>query len=117
MNFKETITGKFNIAVRRKLLQLLDAAAYGLKIEDYRKAIAELWCFSQQVAEWVEDSDPDHWANALFPRERYGELHSNCAKSFNSWILEACNLPIVQMVDHIKVQIMEMMYKRRNEAS
>ncbi|KAK1263669.1 hypothetical protein QJS04_geneDACA009332 [Acorus gramineus] len=49
MNFKETITGKFNISVRRKLLQLLDAAAYGLRIEDYRKVIAECGVFLNKL--------------------------------------------------------------------
>ncbi|KAK1314044.1 hypothetical protein QJS10_CPA06g01165 [Acorus calamus] len=73
--------------------------------------------YSEQAAKWVEDSDPNHWANALFSGERYGEMYSNCAESFNSWILEARNLPIVQMVDHIRVQMMELLYQRRIESS
>ncbi|KAK1258013.1 hypothetical protein QJS04_geneDACA012721 [Acorus gramineus] len=117
MNFREAIAGKFSITIRKKLLQLLDAAAYGLRIEDYTRALAHMHGYSEQAAKWVEDSDPNHWANALFSGERYGEMYSNCAESFNSWILEARNLPIVQMVDHIRVQMMEMMYRRHNESS
>ncbi|KAK1257191.1 hypothetical protein QJS04_geneDACA014731 [Acorus gramineus] len=102
INFREAIT---------------DAVAYGLRIEDYTRSLAHMHGYSEQAAKWVEDSDPNHWANALFSGERYGEMYANCAESFNSWILEARNLPIVQMVDHICVQMMEMMYRRRNESS
>ncbi|KAL7250847.1 hypothetical protein ACSBR1_012795 [Camellia fascicularis] len=44
---------------------------------------------------------------------RYGEMSSNAAESFNSWIREARNLPITRMVDSIRAQIMRQMAKRR----
>ncbi|KAK1274079.1 hypothetical protein QJS04_geneDACA022285 [Acorus gramineus] len=51
-----------------------DAPAYGLRIEDYTRALAHMRGYSKQAAKWVEDSDPNHWANALFSGERYGEI-------------------------------------------
>ncbi|KAL7247572.1 hypothetical protein ACSBR2_002481 [Camellia fascicularis] len=44
--------------------------------------------------------------------KRYGEMSSNAAESFNSWIRDACNLPITKMVDKIRVQLMQQMAKR-----
>ncbi|KAL7247465.1 hypothetical protein ACSBR2_002388 [Camellia fascicularis] len=44
---------------------------------------------------------------------RYGKMWSNAAKSFNSWIREACNLPITRMVDSIRAKIMRQMSKHR----
>ncbi|GMP86282.1 hypothetical protein CsSME_00039110 [Camellia sinensis var. sinensis] len=45
---------------------------------------------------------------------RYGEMCSNVAESFNSWIRDACNLPITRMVDSIWTKLMRQMAKRRD---
>ncbi|KAK1264726.1 hypothetical protein QJS04_geneDACA015689 [Acorus gramineus] len=54
-----------------------DVAANGLRIEDYTRALAHMRGYSEQAAKWVEDSNPNQWANALFSGERYGEMYSN----------------------------------------
>ena len=45
---------------------------------------------------------------------RYGEMCSNAAESFNSWVREARNLPITRMVDSIRTKLMRQMAKRRD---
>ncbi|KAL7182356.1 hypothetical protein ACSBR1_041125 [Camellia fascicularis] len=45
---------------------------------------------------------------------RYGEMCSNAAESFNSWVREARNLPITRMVDSIWTKLMRQMVKRRD---
>ncbi|XP_028121224.1 uncharacterized protein LOC114318513 [Camellia sinensis] len=40
---------------------------------------------------------------------RFGEMTSNAAETFNNWITEARNLPITQMVDTIRTQLMQQM--------
>ncbi|KAL7259497.1 hypothetical protein ACSBR1_005400 [Camellia fascicularis] len=42
---------------------------------------------------------------------------SNVAESFNNWIREACHLPITQLVDALRGQIMEQMSKCRMKSS
>ncbi|KAL7194783.1 hypothetical protein ACSBR1_035090 [Camellia fascicularis] len=44
---------------------------------------------------------------------RYGEMCSNVAESFNSWVREARNLPITNMVDSIRAKLMQQIAKRR----
>ena len=44
---------------------------------------------------------------------RYGHVTSNVAESFNNWIREARMLRILQMVEHIRKQIMVRMSNRR----
>ncbi|KAL7212721.1 hypothetical protein ACSBR2_015408 [Camellia fascicularis] len=44
---------------------------------------------------------------------RYGEMCSNVAESFNSWIRKACNLPITCLINSIRAKIMRQMSKRR----
>ncbi|XP_028072694.1 uncharacterized protein LOC114274911 [Camellia sinensis] len=48
---------------------------------------------------------------------RYGKMTSNAAESFNNWIKEAHNLPITQIVDTIRTQLMRQMYARRDHAN
>ncbi|KAL7220728.1 hypothetical protein ACSBR2_013588 [Camellia fascicularis] len=50
-----------------------------------------------------------------FPRGwHYGEMCSNAAESFNSWVREVRNLPITRMVDSIRTKLMRQMAKRRD---
>ncbi|XP_028075949.1 uncharacterized protein LOC114278140 [Camellia sinensis] len=56
------------------------------------------------------------WGCQQIPGRRYGEMSSNAAESFNSWIREARNLPITRMVDNNRGQIMRQMAKRRLSA-
>ncbi|XP_050117655.1 uncharacterized protein LOC126595385 [Malus sylvestris] len=48
--------------------------------------------------------------------EKYGEMCSNIAKSFNSWILDERKMPTYQMIDNIRVKLMEMSSDRQREA-
>ncbi|XP_028062973.1 uncharacterized protein LOC114266284 [Camellia sinensis] len=68
------------------------------------------------ATKFLADAHPQHWANAFFKGRRYGEISSNAAESFNSWIREARYLPITRMVDSIRGQIMRQMSKRRVSA-
>ncbi|KAK1310066.1 hypothetical protein QJS10_CPA08g00881 [Acorus calamus] len=52
---------------------LIDAAAYGLRIEYYTKSLAHMRGYSEQAVKWVEDSNPNHWANAFFQEKDMGK--------------------------------------------
>ncbi|XP_028065505.1 uncharacterized protein LOC114268520 [Camellia sinensis] len=65
------------------------------------------------INNFLEDMPPKHWANAYFRGKQYREMTSNVAKSFNKWILDACNYPITRLVDTIKNQIMTMRAERK----
>ncbi|XP_028062631.1 uncharacterized protein LOC114265963 [Camellia sinensis] len=66
------------------------------------------------TSEFLATTPPQHWANAFFRGRRYGEMCSNAAESFNSWIREARNLPVTRMVNSIRAKIMRQMSKRRD---
>ncbi|KAL7209198.1 hypothetical protein ACSBR1_030856 [Camellia fascicularis] len=59
----------------------------------------------------------ENWSDAYFAGKRYGEMYSNVAESFNSWIREARHLPITNLVDMIRLQIMNMRSDRRQLSS
>lgn len=113
-NFSTQVAGKYRGQIKKKLLTLFDQAAYSYRVEDHEVALQTMRGIAPDAEIWARNSNPNHWANAFFMGERYGEMYSNVAESFNAWILEARNLPIHVMVDHIRIQIMDLSYRRRN---
>lgn len=87
--------------------------AYACTEEEYKIYYDDLSTRSQRIKKWIDSSEMEHWCNALFPGERYGNMYSNVAESFNSWILDARNMAFDELVDKIRVQSMEMMAFRK----
>ncbi|XP_058202649.1 uncharacterized protein LOC131317087 [Rhododendron vialii] len=50
-------------------------------------------------------------------RKRYGELTSNLVECFNNWIRKERRLPITQLVDKIRLKLMDQMCDRRELAA
>ena len=68
---------------------LLFKAAKASNIHDYQAAIAQIKSLHDAAGRYIEDSDPDKWARALFPVRRFGHVTSNMAESMNKWLGEA----------------------------
>ncbi|KAL7225422.1 hypothetical protein ACSBR1_020736 [Camellia fascicularis] len=81
---------------------------YGWKIHQIRKGNRD------QIP---PRSPSQHWANTYFRGNRYGEMCSNAAESFNNWISTARHLPIIRLVDSIRTQIMRKMSARRDASN
>ncbi|MQL98586.1 hypothetical protein Taro_031296 [Colocasia esculenta] len=114
-NFAKYLRGKCSQATKDTLLQLLSQASYALGVVDFEKVMREICELNVQAEIWARESNPNYWSNTFFEGERYGEMYSNAAELFNAWILEARHLPILAMMDRIRIQIMELSYKRRNK--
>ncbi|GFZ01417.1 hypothetical protein Acr_15g0000260 [Actinidia rufa] len=70
----------------------------------------------REAAYWIRRVPPRLWATAYFEGSRFGNLTANIVESLNSWILEASALPIIQMMESIRRQLMTWFNERR-EAS
>lgn len=114
-NFAKYLRGKCSSSTKDALVELLKQAAYALTVVEFEKVMTEMRALCVQAELWARKENPNHWSNAFFEGERYGEMYSNPAESFNSMILGARNLPILPMVDRIRTQIMSLAYSRRNE--
>ncbi|KAL7164692.1 hypothetical protein ACSBR2_040568 [Camellia fascicularis] len=66
------------------------------------------------LAVTVKDGNQVDMSYSIHRGWRYGEMCSNAAESFNSWVREARNLPITRMVDSIWTKLMRQMVKRRD---
>ncbi|XP_020525869.1 uncharacterized protein LOC110007691 [Amborella trichopoda] len=63
--------------------------------EEFNLRIADIQNYSQEAFTWVATSTPERWATSIFRGKRFGQVTTIVADSFNNWILEARELPIL----------------------
>lgn len=109
--------GRFSQEVMRILVEDFYVAAYEPRPEGFQRSMERIKNISLEVYDWIIQTNPPHWANALFQGARYNHLTSNFGELFYSWVSDANELPITQMVDVIRCKIMELIYQRRMESN
>ncbi|XP_043688445.1 uncharacterized protein LOC122639637 [Telopea speciosissima] len=95
------------------LVNLLCEAAHVLTVIEFEAKILEIEEISQDAAYWIRRIPPRLWATAYFEGTRFGHLTANIVESLNSWVLEASGLPIIQMMECIRRQLMTWFNERR----
>lgn len=113
LHLSESFRKEFNNTL---LCNLLWEAANAPTVLEFDTKILEIEEISQDAAYWVRRVPPRLWANSHFEGTRFGNLTANIVESLNAWILEASGLPIVQMMECIRRQLMTWFHERR-EAS
>ncbi|XP_034218951.1 uncharacterized protein LOC117630321 [Prunus dulcis] len=71
---------------------------------------------SAKVKSFIANLSKEHYANAYFDRKRYGEMANSLAKSFNNWIGELRQLPVLPLLDGLRKKLMVMNYDRSIES-
>ncbi|XP_073292264.1 uncharacterized protein [Primulina huaijiensis] len=113
LHLSESFRKEFNNSF---LVNLLWEAANVLTVSDFDTKIIEIEEISHDAAYWVRRIPPRLWAVSHFEGKRFGHMTSNINDTLNSWILEASGLPIVQMMECIRRQLM-IWFNERREAS
>jgi len=65
----------------------------------------------------MNEAKPEFWADCYFKGRRYGHLTSNIVESLNSWLMPACEQPLLPMIETIHHELMRWFEKRRKEAT
>lgn len=95
--------GQLGKSLKDECWSLIMKIAYACTSFEYDEAVRSLLATSGQAHHWMfQKSDMSHWCNYLFRGQRWGEMYSNVAESFNAWIREARHLPVCKMVDAIR---------------
>ncbi|KAL5561776.1 hypothetical protein UlMin_031523 [Ulmus minor] len=95
------------------LINLFWEAAYALTVAEFEAKLRDIEQISPEAAYWIQQLPPRSWATAYFEGTRFGQLTANVVESLNYWILEASGLPIVQMMECIRRQLMIWFNERR----
>ncbi|XP_042512543.1 uncharacterized protein LOC122087456 [Macadamia integrifolia] len=95
-----------------RLVNLLWKASYSITTIGFKEKMAEIEEVSPEAGKWMQQIPPSRWAVAYFEGTRFGHLSSNI-EEFNKWILEACELPIIQVIEWIHSKLMGVFSERR----
>ncbi|XP_039020304.1 uncharacterized protein LOC120152079 [Hibiscus syriacus] len=106
----ESFQKEFNSSL---LTNLFWEAAYALTCIDFEKRLIEIQAMSPEAAAWIQNVPPRFWATAYFEGTRMGLLSANILESLSAWIAEASSLPIIQMMECIRRQLMTCFNERR----
>ncbi|CAN6864664.1 unnamed protein product [Brassica oleracea] len=97
-----------------KLVNIFWSAVYALTAAEFEGKIAEMNEISQDVTRWFELFPPHLWAVAYFQGVRYGHFGLGITEVLYNWALECHELPITQMMEHIRHQISSWFEARRD---
>lgn len=95
-----------------RLVHLLWKAAYSTSTIGFKEKMAELEEVSSEAAKWLQQFHPSRWALVYAEGTRYGHLSSNIDE-FYRWILDASELPIIQVIEQIHSKLMAEFEERR----
>ncbi|KAH7835808.1 hypothetical protein Vadar_030054 [Vaccinium darrowii] len=106
-NFRDTFKNS-------KLVNIFWNAVYALTAVEFESKISEMVEVSQDVIPWFQHFPPQLWAVAYFEGVRYGHFTLGVTEILYNWSLECHELPIVQMMEHIRHQMSSWFTERRN---
>lgn len=106
-NFRDTFKNT-------KLVNIFWNAVYALTAVEFESKIAEMVEVSQDVIPWFQQFPPQLWAVAYFEGVRYGHFTLGVTELLYNWALECHELPIVQMMEHIRHQLTSWFNDRRD---
>ncbi|KAJ0967547.1 hypothetical protein J5N97_024464 [Dioscorea zingiberensis] len=96
-----------------KLVNLFWNAVYALTSAEFEMKVAEMMEV-QDVMSWFHRYPPSLWAVAYFEGVRYGHFTLGVTELLYNWALEGHELPIVQMMEHIRHHLTAWFDERRN---
>ncbi|KAG5526376.1 hypothetical protein RHGRI_032605 [Rhododendron griersonianum] len=113
-NLRDHFPGRFRKGFRNRLVELFNDCAYASSVLVYKATENFFYQFGGDKARTYIVSVPkEHWSDAYFEGNRYGEMSSSAMESFNKWILAARQLPVFHLVDELRRKIMKQMAARR----
>ncbi|XP_028062900.1 uncharacterized protein LOC114266211 [Camellia sinensis] len=113
MNLRHHLCGMFH-RLKEKLSTLFGKCAYALTEETFHQCLVELKTEGgSRIEKFLDDIPYDHWSNAYFRGQHFGEMWSNVAESFNSRIQKERHLPITKLIDSVRIELTRKIAKRR----
>ncbi|KAK8595240.1 hypothetical protein V6N13_123120 [Hibiscus sabdariffa] len=111
MNFKLKFTGK-------ALKDALWKAARATYMREYEVALAEMNALSTKAHDWLVQKNPRNWSKSHFScNSKCDMLLNNLCESFNKFILEARDKPIITLLEIIRTKIMQRIAKKKVEGN
>ncbi|XP_039131882.1 uncharacterized protein LOC120268633 [Dioscorea cayenensis subsp. rotundata] len=112
-NFKKKFRGE-------SLQRSVWVAARSYTVRGYNTAIEDIKSINIRAYNWIEDlgKKPEIWSRSQFSTVcKCDYITNNISESFNAWVAEARERPVLDLLDTIRQKIMVTMDKRRRMAT
>ncbi|XP_013617146.1 PREDICTED: uncharacterized protein LOC106323595 [Brassica oleracea var. oleracea] len=108
-----------NILLRyrgRDLFGLVKKAAYSFRLADFEASFETIKGLNPYLHAYLERADVCKWARAHFRGDRYNILTSNIAESINRALSDVRSLPIVRLLESIRLMMTRWFATRKHDA-
>lgn len=98
------------------LKNILWQAARSTRVVDFERVMAELSAKDKSAFQWLAKRPAAHWSKSYFStNSKCDVLLNNMCESFNALILRARSLPIVDMLETIRLILMKRIHVKRDK--
>ncbi|XP_073121778.1 uncharacterized protein [Henckelia pumila] len=102
-NFVKQVLRSFPLHNKNHWSSVLKKAAYAPSQKEFTRHINNILESMPLASTFITSSNPQSWANSLFPGRRWGVMNNNIAECWNNWVKPARHIPIVSMLDNINM--------------
>ncbi|XP_044951012.1 uncharacterized protein LOC123401303 [Hordeum vulgare subsp. vulgare] len=114
--FKTKLDDSWSEEVKDIMVEHLKDAIYSCRVDEFNHYLDLIKAESDKLAEWLVETKPERWSDALFKGSRLGQYTCNISETIAEWIPNRYELPVVQLLDTIRCNLMEMIYTRRESS-
>ncbi|XP_018460264.2 uncharacterized protein LOC108831203 [Raphanus sativus] len=108
------ITPKYS---RTGLLPLVESAADAYTCHEFWLIFKDIKDKCPELAKYLEDSDFRKWARCYAPTNRYNIMTTNIAESLNSMLKMPRELPVISLLETIRLTLTTWFFERREAAA
>ncbi|XP_010471419.1 PREDICTED: uncharacterized protein LOC104751207 [Camelina sativa] len=98
-------------------LPLVESAAIAYTREEFAKIFIQIQDANPKLAEYLQKADFRKWARSYAPSNRYNIMTTNIAESFNSMLKEPRELPVLSLLETIRLTLTSWFHERREKAA
>ncbi|XP_033143358.1 uncharacterized protein LOC117132665 [Brassica rapa] len=99
------------------LLPLVESAADSYTCHEFRLIFKDIKDKCPELAKYLEESDFRKWARSYAPANRYNIMTTNIAESLNSMLRMPRELPIISLLETIRLMMTTWFFERREAAA
>ncbi|KAL3516539.1 hypothetical protein ACH5RR_023441 [Cinchona calisaya] len=109
---------RFSSIQGKDLKDLIWRAASANTLEEHREHMNALRVLNQSAHDWLLREPPYTWARSHFsPRSKCDMISNNISESFNQWVKEARDKPVITMMEMIRRQLMSRYQEKKDMIS
>ncbi|KAJ9671317.1 hypothetical protein PVL29_025151 [Vitis rotundifolia] len=98
-------------------LKLLNDIAYARTADKYEATLGKMRLLKEELYDWVVSTGPEHWANSLFPGRRWDKIFTSQVESFNRFVQEERDLPVIGFITSHRLKLSELLLRKQSEVA